>query len=169
MTMRIKITGQVLDAMRIDLARPHGFAHERIGFLTAGATRTECGQVLLLCHNYQPVADEDYIKDSSAGAVIGPDAIRKGLQSAYKTRSALIHVHTHGGRGRPEFSSIDLNSSKNFVPSFFNAVPQMPHGIVVLSDNSARGLFWQEPSKPPAYISGFVRVGKSYEKFGEQR
>src|SRR3546814_2990921 len=58
------------------------------------------------------------------------------------SRSALVHLHTHGGTGRPEFSGVDLDDGKNFVPSFFNVVPHLPHALLVLSDESARGLLW---------------------------
>jgi hypothetical protein len=37
MKVALKITGSLLDLVRRDLARPHFFAHERVGFLTAGA------------------------------------------------------------------------------------------------------------------------------------
>src|SRR3546814_16946689 len=70
--------------------------------------------------------------------MIGPDAMRKGLQFAYMSRSALVHLHTHGGTGRPEFSGVDLDDGKNFVPSFFNVVPHLPHALLVLSDESAQ-------------------------------
>src|SRR3546814_13490546 len=93
--------------------------------------------------------------------MIGPDAMRKGLQFAYMSRSALVHLHTHGGTGRPEFSGVDLDDGKNFVPSFFNVVPHLPHALPVLSDESARGLLWMGKVQPPIYFrSEERRVGK---------
>lgn len=167
MTSWCKIPRAQLAMIRNDLSRPHPFAHERIGFLSAGVTRLRNGSLLLLARDYQPVADEDYVRNPRVGAEIGPDAMRKGLQMAYKGKGALIHLHTHGGRGRPEFSGVDLNDGRKFVPSFFNVVPSMPHALLVLSDDSARGLLWTSQDQPPTYIAGFTEVGSPFRKFGE--
>jgi len=166
MKTRMKIPRRLLADIRTDLRRPHHFAYERIGFLTAGAARCEDGDVLLLAREYLPVADADYMPNPRVGAMIGPDAMRKGLQLAYKTRSALIHLHTHGGKGRPEFSGIDIDDGKKFVPSFFNVVSHMPHALLVLSDESARGLLWMNKTGTPTYIDEFIQVGAPLLKFG---
>lgn len=165
MNILLKITDALLASVRADLHRPHRFALERVGFLTAGAARIQ-GGVLLVCRSYHPVADEDYERSSSVGAQIGSDAMRKGVEAAYTSRSSLIHIHTHGGFGKPEFSGIDLRSAPGFVPGFFNALPRMPHGLVVLSDDSARGLVWTKRDERPRDINGFVQVGSSVRKFG---
>lgn len=161
-----KLPSRVLSSARADLGRKHPFAYERVGFLTAGASFLKDATLLLLGREYRPIEDDDYIRTREVGAMIGPDAMRKGLQHAYKTKSALFHIHTHGGRGRPGFSSVDLADSPNFVPSFFNAIPAMPHGVIVLSDDSARGLIWISPTEQPTYIDGFVQVGAPLLKFG---
>jgi hypothetical protein len=166
MRARLKITGFMLDLIREDLERPHPFAFERVGFLTCGATSAPPAELLLLVRNYQPVADEDYQRDPGVGASIGAAAIRKALQSAYRPPSALIHVHSHGGFGRPGFSGVDLDSSRELVPSFFNSVPRLPHGAMVLSNNSALCLLWLGPDQQPIHVDGIVRVGAGYRRFG---
>ena len=166
MKTHIKIAGPLLSAIRADLHRPHAFAFERVGFLTAGASWTRRGDLVLLCRDYQPVADEDYERSSTVGARIGSNAMRKALQAAYRHKSAILHIHSHGGRGRPEFSSVDLDSARDFVPGFFNALPQMPHGIVVLSNDSARCLLWTGAKSLPRYVEGFQQVGTPLIKFG---
>lgn len=158
--MRIifKITAGVLDAMRTDLARPHPFAHERVGFLTAGASAA--GDALYLFgRSYRPVPDEHYVEDNSVGAMIGRKAFGNSMARACDGPSALFHVHTHGGRGLPQFSGIDLRESRRFVPSFFNAVPQMPHGVLLLSDSAARALVWLGPDRHPLGTTEVIRVG----------
>src|SRR3546814_16468156 len=107
------------------------------------------GDVALLAREYQPVADEDYVPNPRVGAMIGPDALRKWLQFAYMSRSALVHLHTHGCTGRPEFSGVDLDDGKNLVPSFFNVVPPLPYALLVLSDEPARGLHWTGKEQCP--------------------
>jgi hypothetical protein len=164
----IKITNQLLAQIRRDLRRPHRFAHERVGFIKAGASIT--GETLqLFAVAYQPVADEDYEQDPLVGARIGGNAMRKALQFAYKSRSALLHVHTHGGRGHPEFSGIDLKSAAEFVPGFFHAIPRMPHGLVVLSNDSATAKLWLDEEDTGTYVSGFAAIGSPLVKFGGRR
>lgn len=166
MKTQIKICGLLLNKIRVDLHRGHPFAYERVGFLTTGASWTLAGDLVLLCRDYLPVADEDYERSSTVGARIGTNAMRKALQAAYRHRSTILHIHTHRGMGRPDFSSVDLHSAGEFVPGFFNALPQMPHGIVVLSNDSARGLLWLGPKDRPRYIDGFQQVGSPIIKFG---
>jgi hypothetical protein len=163
----LKIPNRLLDEIQVDLARPHAFAYERVGFLTAGVARAE-NDLLLLARVYRPVADEDYVPDPTVGVKIGGPAMRKALQLAYQPRSALLHIHTHGGRGRPDFSGVDLRSGGEFVPGFFHTVPRMPHGMLVLSDDSATGMLWLSGQERGSYISGFIGVGAPYRKFGER-
>lgn len=162
----VKITARLLADIRQDLERPHAFAYERVGFMTAGVTTDGNGRLFVLVRDYHPVADGDYVRNPRAGASIGAEAMRKGLQLAYKGRGALLHIHTHGSRGRPAFSGIDLESAAEFVPGFFNVVPQVPHGLIVLSDNSARGLIWMSAGKKPTYVEEFIQVGAPYVRFG---
>lgn len=166
MKARIKIPTGLLASIRIDLARPHRFAHERVGFLTAGAALFDDNGLLLLARDYRPVDEADYVPDPTVGVKIGADAMRKALQSAYRPAAALLHLHTHGGLGRPHFSGVDLRSAAEFIPSFFNPVPRMPHGIVVLSDNGAKGLLWIDPQKPPVTITNIISVGGPFRKYG---
>lgn len=157
MTIHLKISGRLLDVARRDLHRPHAFAHERVGFFTAGVA--DLGDRLLLTvRDYMPVADEDYEVDRKVGAKIGSAAMRKAVQSAYRPAASLLHVHTHGGHGKPRFSSVDLNSAKGFVPGFFETTPRMPHGLLVLSDNAAHGLLWVANDRPPMTIDLFQRI-----------
>ncbi len=163
----IKMTGAMMAQMHADLRRPHGHAHERVGFVTAGCSWRPDGSLVVLAREYLPVADEDYIRNARVGAMVGPDAMRKGLQRAYGTRSALLHVHTHGGLGVPEFSSVDIEGGKQFVPSFFSVVPYMPHGLMVLSNDSAKCLLWTSEAKRPVRVDHFVSVGAQVARFGE--
>jgi hypothetical protein len=167
MKIHVKITGELLASIRADLCRRHAFAHERVGFLKAGASMVD-RTLILFAIAYQPVADEDYERDPLVGARIGGTAMRKGLQFAYQSRSTLLHVHTHGGRGRPEFSGIDLRSGAEFVPGFFHAIPRMPHGMIVLSNDSATAKVWLDEFDHGSYASCFTAVGAPLIKFGDR-
>jgi hypothetical protein len=76
--------------------RRYAFAHERVGFLKAGASVAD-GTLLLFAIAYKSAADQDYERDPFVGARIRGNAIGKVF--AYQSRSALLHVHAHGGRG----------------------------------------------------------------------
>ncbi|WP_428150905.1 hypothetical protein [Brevundimonas sp.] len=157
MKVTLKIRGEVLDEIRRDLIRPHAFAHERVGFLTAGAVGMG-EDLMMLVRDYQPVADEDYEFDPRVGARIGSNAMRKAVQSAYRPAATLLHVHTHGGRGRPAFSHVDLASAADFVPGFFETTPRMPHGLLVLSDDDASGILWTDGKRTRSEIDLFIRT-----------
>jgi hypothetical protein len=157
MTVHLKITRRLMETIRRDLARPHPFAHERVGFISAGLSSAD-DELWVLARSYRAVADDDYLHDPSVGAMMGPDAIRKALQWAMSDGVAIFHVHTHGGRGRPGFSGTDLREQAKFVPNFFQIAPQCPHGALVLSDNFAHGHIWLDGDKPYNVITGFVEV-----------
>lgn len=168
MKVHIKITDTLLKAVRADLARPHAFAFERVGFLTAGATQVE-GGILLLCRSYHPVADGDYERSRHVGAQIGSDAMRKGIEVAYPSKASLIHVHTHGGRGKPEFSATDIQSAFQFVPGFFNALPRTPHCLMVLSNDDAQAVVWLAPKSSPQFVDEVIQVGTGIRKFWSKK
>jgi hypothetical protein len=159
----LRLCSSVIEAVRADLARAHPHAWERVGFLSAGASAAP-GELLLTVRGYLPVADEDYALAPGVGAEIGSEAFRKALQWAYRPRSALIHIHTHHGFGRPGFSGVDLRSGGQFVPSFFATTPRMPHGMIVLSDDDATGLVWLGDDRAPIPISAFTQVGPIYRR-----
>lgn len=163
MKVTIKIMRSLLENVRLDLVRPHSFAHERVGFLIAAGGDTPAGIVLTIC-DYQPVADEDYEYNDSVGAQIGSEAMRKAVQAAYRPQRSLLHVHTHGGYGCPGFSHVDRRSAKEFVPGFLHPVPKMPHGLLVLSNDSAAGLFWKKFDEQPEPITDFIIVGAPYAR-----
>jgi hypothetical protein len=166
MRSRFKIPSRLMARIRADLARPHAFAHERVGFLTAGIAAAPNGDLLLFAREYRPVEEDDYVPDPTVGVKIGGAAMRRAIELAYQPRSALFHVHTHGGAGTPGFSGVDLRSGAEFVPGFFPALSRMPHGMLVLSNDSAAGLIWLRTDDGGADIGQFVFVGAPIMKTG---
>lgn len=163
MKITFKISGKTLDEVRTDLARPHHFAWERVGFLTASAAKVPRG-LLLLVDKYFPVEDGDYERNDIVGAQIGSDAMRKAVQAAYRPKRALLHIHTHGGYGKPHFSGVDLRSADEFVPGLFSPIPTMPHGLLVLSEDDANGKLWLGPQGGAVKINEFIRVDSNHSK-----
>ncbi len=159
MKILFKMTSSLLQEVRQDLARPHAFAAERVGFLSCGVARSK-GGIMVLASQYHPVADQDYIDDQSVGAMMGADAIRKALQLAYGLKRSMFHVHVHEHEGRPWFSSTDLRENRKFMPDFWHVRPEYPHGALVLSMDSAAGLCWVQANRKPIRISDFDVVGR---------
>ena len=159
MIAHFKIRSALLADIREDLERPHTFACERVGWIVAGVSRIGRGSLMVLAQSYHPVEDADYIDDRSVGAMMGSDAIRKALQRSFQTRTAVIHVHTHGHPGRPTFSGVDNRENAKFVPNFFNVAAHVPHGAIVLSNDSAAGNLWLSRDAAPIPLARFSALG----------
>jgi hypothetical protein len=158
MRTSFRIVGGLLRNARLDLQRAHRFAFERVGFISARPAIS--GTVLsLIAVDYHPVADEDYLDDPSVGAMIGPDAIRKALQIAYRSDVSMLHVHMHEHTGRPNFSPVDRREYPKFVPDFFNVRPALPHGAILLSHDELTGLVWPARGRGPQPLDEAIEVG----------
>jgi hypothetical protein len=158
MKIRFKITSALLATIRVDLRRPHSFAHERVGFIAAGLASAH-DELQILAQAYRPVRDDEYLPDRSVGAMISDQAIRRARQWAMDDRVAIFHVHSHGGCGIPGFSSIDVRENAKFVPNFVSVAPQCVHGAIVLSDTAAFGQVWLGRTSPHPFITAFSEVG----------
>lgn len=158
MNIRFKITSALLATVRIDLRRPHPFAHERVGFISAGLAAAH-DDLLILARAYRPVRDDEYLQDPSVGAMMSADAIRRARQWALTDRVAIFHLHTHGGRGVPGFSGIDTRENAKFVPNFVSVAPHCVHGAIVLSDTAAFGQVWLDRTSPQPFITAFSEIG----------
>lgn len=158
MNISFKITGRLLATIRADLRGPHPFAHERVGFISAGLAAAH-DNLIILAREYRPVRDEDYLPGSSVGAMICAEAIRAARQWAMNERVASFHVHTHGGRGVPGFSGVDIRENARFVPNFLSVAPHAVHGAIVLSDTAAFGQVWLGHKSPQPFITRFAEVG----------
>jgi hypothetical protein len=155
----LKITSGLLQRVRADLVRPHSFAAERVGFLSCRMAKLAPNGLLILVQDYQPVADSDYVDDSSVGAMMSSNAIREALQFAYRNEVGMFHVHMHNHRGRPRPSMTDLGETAKFVPDFWHVRPDMPHGAVILSMDEISGRYWFPGANRPSDIEEFVTVG----------
>jgi len=159
MMVAFKIPEGLLGRVCEDLNRPHPFAAERVGFLSCRVGALKPSGWVVLAHDFHPVADSDYLRDHSVGAMMGPAAIRKALQVALSSEVGMFHVHIHGHRGKPWFSGVDLHETAKFVPDFWHVRPHLVHGAIVLSLDSAAGLCWHPQSPKPVVFSRFSVVG----------
>lgn len=159
MKIQLKITKVLLENVQADLERPHPFTAERVAFIGCKVATFQPNGVLVLGQTLHSLEDDDYLKNSHVGAMMGPSAIRKALQVAYREPLAMFHVHMHNHSGEPWFSRIDLTEASNFVPDFWHVRPDFPHGAIVLSCDSMAGLCWIPGLQKPVRISEFTIVG----------
>lgn len=161
MKISFKISDSLKQKIMADLKIPHPFAAERVGFIGCKVAGLPNDGLILLAKDYWPVTDEDYLKDFSVGAMMGPAAIRKALQVAYTENMSMFHVHLHDHRGMPKFSRTDMSESAKFVPDFWNIRPELPHGTLVFSQNAMNGLCWLPQTKKPLPITDFTVTGST--------
>jgi hypothetical protein len=164
MSTIFKIPQGLLNSIHVDLSRPHQFAHERVGFIACRNAITT-NRVILLADSYQPIEDEDYLYAPNVGAMMGPNAIRKALQFAYKESVSMFHVHRHEHKGLPRFSPLDLRENAKFVPDFWKVRPRLNHGAILLSQDSIFGLAWDPIDKRSKAITEIAVIGRPLFKF----
>ncbi len=145
MKTEIRITEVMINEIKDDLSRRHPFAWERIGFLFC---RTALEGKLLLSSFYQTLPDALYIPDSFVGTRYSGEAIRTARQRGLETGESIFHVHIHEGAGPPRFSRTDLESLKEMIPTMVSVVPEVPHGALLLNDDSVYGLIWRLNHQP---------------------
>ena len=121
---------------------------------------------MIIANRTHGVADKNYIQDPCVGARINGDAIRMALQLSLTKGVGLFQVHVHGHKGIPRPSRTDLDESNKFVPDFFNVTPTMPHGTLILSEDSAFGLCWAGKQLEPKIIDRIEFVGRPSEYSG---
>lgn len=161
MKLLFKMNWSLRRAALDDLDRPHSFAYERVGFICGRAASINNG-LMIVAESYDKVDDDNYIRDPRVGARINGDAIRSALQLSLTKNVGLFHVHMHEHKGVPRPSRTDLVESKKFIPDFFNVTPAMPHGTLILSEDSAFGLCWLGKGKEPKVIDRIEFCGSPF-------
>jgi hypothetical protein len=157
-TIHLRFTAPLWAAIHADLDRPHQFAHERVAFVSCRPAALQVG-LLLLAHDFHPVADNHYESGSGAGAMISGAAFSKALGLAHRSPLTILHVHRHEHEGAPRFSGYDVAQARQFVPDFWKVRPELPHGTLVLSHDSAYGLVWARRGTEPVVINRITVVG----------
>lgn len=157
--VRVRLSRTLVEAMKADLRRPHAFAAERVGFLSVATGRSDGGELLVLGLEYQPVNEDDYIEDATVGVKIGVGAIRAAVDRVRISRRGLFHVHLHEHRGVPGFSSTDRREQPRLVESFRHVEGRVPHGMLVLSEDSATAWVWLPGERSPVRPISITIVG----------
>lgn len=159
MTLHLRLSGKLLERAHGDLSRRHEHAAERVAFMSCGLSSLRDGTLVLLSAKLHPVADDAYERDPTVGAMLGSKAFREVLQIAHNNPVSILHVHRHDHRGTPWFSDIDLREAHKYIPDFWKVRPGFPHGILVLSFDSAAGLIWMPDSPKPIRLQRITVAG----------
>jgi len=95
----LRLTRRLCDEVRVDLARPHAFAAERVGFLFGRLGNAQTNDPMVLFTGYSSLDDERYINDPNSGARIDSHAIRGAMQQVINRHEGVFHVHMHEWNG----------------------------------------------------------------------
>lgn len=142
MTLFFRIPKRTYGDIRRDLARPHDYAAERVGFAKARLGTAEGQDRIILITGYAPVNDDHYIDDPSSGARIDSNAIRRAMEIILQESVGLLHVHIHDFPGSPRLGKMDRREIPRLVDTFRATGPQAPHGILLLSGDSFSCWVW---------------------------
>jgi hypothetical protein len=136
MKTTVKIPRLLFEQAKEDLAGPHLFAAERVGFFSTRCTRVK-ETTLVHCVAYSPVEDAHYLDDETVGARIGSSAITQAMARAVNHSVGQLHVHYHGGYGLPHPSQTDIRELSPLASSFRNANGAESHGWMILGEDDA--------------------------------
>jgi hypothetical protein len=159
MKINLRIPRNLYNQALSDIARPHSFAAERIGFFYGRIGTISDNEFLVLISSYGAVPDECYIEDAYCGARINSTAIRNAMQKALSQKCGVFHVHLHAWNGRASFSTTDRKDQGKLIQSFKNAMPQQAHGQIVFTYNNYAGLVLLPDIERTAPITGLSIVG----------
>lgn len=172
MKIGIKLTGNLYNEVMRDLARPHAFAAERVGFVF-GRTGTLADEGLaVLLNRYYSIPDSQYVKDRTVGARINSEALTWAMQAVYHrrpTREGIFHIHVHGHRGKTEMSVVDSREIPNLIPGFQSVGHDAIHGIIILSSNHGSGWVWLPTCKEPRCADCISVIGAPLRVFERGR
>jgi hypothetical protein len=164
MTIKVRLTRNLLNEVRADLSRPHPFAAERIGFLYG--CLASAGSPLVLMTGYEPVADERYIDDWHSGARINSQAIRGAMQGVLDRGEGGFHVHMHHWPGRPMLSRMDAEEIPPVVTGLRRVGLAHAHGIVLLHQEACAAWVWLPGNDQAIEAESVSVVGFPIKIFG---
>lgn len=146
MVKAFDIPQKFLNSIRDDLQReiPHGVdALERVGFLFAKINSAG----VFTPSFYMPIDDSQYLeRPRDVGARYSGDAIDKAIDRVILNGEVFFTIHIHDERGEPTPSRTDLLTERALVGCFLK-ISNMPHGAIILSDDSLLVRCWDETTE----------------------
>lgn len=168
MRVGIKISRGLYIKVLSDLRRPHEFAYERVGFLTAKLGNRSGEHQLVFLTDYHSVPDDQYIDDPGSGARINSVAIREAMQRVLDTGDGSFHVHLHDHSGKPGFGEMDQEEIPRVVSGLRVAGPVAPHGMLLFSSDHGTAWVWLPAQSEPVKASRISMVGYPIAFFDQE-
>ena len=165
MNIQIRIARPLYELIRLDLARAHPFAAERVGFAYGHLSDAGADTRLIILKEYRPLADDRYVDDPKCGARIDSQAIRSAMQHSIDSGGGAFHVHSHDWPGCPRFSPLDREELPRLIPSFQAVRPSAAHGILLLSRDACAAEVWLPGKKEALSPRNISVVGFPPEVF----
>lgn len=162
MRTEIKMMGSLYEEITGDLARPHKFAYERVGFVFGKLTSLSNGGSVVLLTRYHSIPDDHYVEDPTVGARIGSEALTAAMQAVYYGRPAkegVFHIHVHDHLGETGMSGVDRRELPPMMPGFQSVGRDAAHGIIILSRNHGSAWVWLPCNTEPVYADSVVVIG----------
>lgn len=170
--IKIKLTGALHAEILTDLARPHPFAAERIGFVSGRTgTLAENGRLILL-NGFHSIPDHEYVDDPHVGARIGSEAITWAMQATYHgrpKREGIFHIHLHGHHGQTGMSGVDRREIPPMIPGFQSVGREAAHGIIILSLNHGSAWVWLPGQQESIQAASMAVIGSPVGVFEHRR
>ena len=163
MSITIRIPSSLLKQIKIDLARPHAYAGERVGFLSAKTSKLSDDDYLILFNRYFQVQDDRYLDNPLVGAMIDGKAIHNIMQNILSTGDGAFHVHSHfhvGLAGKNlNFSKVDISELIRLIPSFQAVGPSVAHGAFLFNENLCTSIAWPPGERRPCAVDKISIIG----------
>jgi molybdopterin/thiamine biosynthesis adenylyltransferase len=125
---------------------------ERVAFASIGYAGLADRHVLLIS-SLLVVPESEYTRDrngTSWSARINVHAIER----ATRAKLGLLIIHSHGAKSNPTLSVVDRQNGELLCSAFRTAIPDRPHGTVVIGKNgSVSGLVWLPGQKRPLEVN----------------
>jgi hypothetical protein len=132
--VRINVPRSILHGLRCATV-PSPLRHEPLAFLRVRYASEDVRDVLVAV-GIIPFANTAYV-EGDAGANFDTRWVVDVANREVLTNAGLMLVHSHGGRGRPIFSSVDRTTNATVMTPLSIGVPVVPYGAMVLSDEDA--------------------------------
>jgi hypothetical protein len=170
MSITIRVPSSLLKQVITDLARPHAYAGERVGFLSAKTSKLSDNDYLILFNKYFQVPDDRYLNNPLVGATIDGKAIRNIMQHILSTGDGAFHVHSHShvcltGKNL-NFSRVDINELIRLIPSFQAVGPSVAHGAFLLDKIRCISIVWLPGEHKPCAVDKISVIGNPMQFFG---
>jgi hypothetical protein len=168
MRLDIKLTGALYDQIMLDLVRPHPFAGERVGFVSARIGSGAGQDKLILLNCYHSIPDDHYVDDPTVGARIGSASMTWAMQDVYhgrRAREGIFHIHVHGHLGETGMSGTDNREIPKLIPGFQSVGSEGAHGIIILSNDHGTGWVWLPGCKETTRANSISVIGVPVKVF----